>query len=217
LILVIHLNLCVYITMPMTSSRGSNSSIDSVAISLYPRLPTCDFGFHLQIMASARNLLPAIRKVAIGNYTLSGLVGVEVSGKTYGVVGTGNIGIELIKLLQGFSGRVLAYDIYQNEEAKKAGAEYVSLETLLQESDVVSLHTPLLPSTRHIMNRERLRMMKQDAMLINVSRGALIDSEALVEVLYTGHLSSVALDVYEFEEQASIDANVPKGGHIFCL
>ena len=162
------------------------------------------------IMAASRNLRPAIQKVSIGNYQLSGLVGLEVSGKTYGIVGTGKIGLELIKLLKGFEGRILAYDIYKCEEVKKHGAQYVDLDTLLKESDIVSLHTPLLPSTRHLINEEKLHLMKQNAILINVSRGGLIDTKALMESLQYGDedhashsggkLAAVALDVYDKEE-----------------
>jgi D-lactate dehydrogenase len=161
------------------------------------------------IMAASRNLRPAIQKVSIGNYQLSGLVGLEVSGKTYGIVGTGKIGLELIKLLKGFEGRILAYDIYECPEAKEHGAQYVDLDTLLKESDIVSLHTPLLPTTRHIINKEKLHLMKQNAVLVNVSRGGLIDTKALMESLQLGDdansgsggkLAGVALDVYELEE-----------------
>lgn len=157
------------------------------------------------IMAAARNLHLATQKVAIGNYEVSGLVGREVSFKTYGIVGTGKIGIELIKLLRGFDGRVLAFDPYESAEAKAAGAIYVDMETLLRESDVVSLHVPLLPSTRKIMNHENLRLMKKDAILINVSRGGLIDTAALMHYLQhdnesdegSGKLHGVGMDVYE--------------------
>lgn len=161
------------------------------------------------IMAGARNLRLASSKVAIGNYEVSGLVGWELSHKTFGIVGTGQIGTELVKLLRGFEGRVLAYDIAENEQAKAAGAQYVDLDTLLKESDVVSLHTPLLPSTRHIINKEKLQIMKQHAILVNVSRGGLIDTEALLASLEQGDdgvsssggkLSAVALDVYENED-----------------
>lgn len=163
----------------------------------------------LLIMAAARNLRNAEQRVAVGNYSPSGLVGYEVSGKTYGIVGTGKIGVELIKLMRGFEGRVLAYDVMESEEAKAAGAQYVDLQTLLKESDVVSLHVPLLPSTKHIINRESLRLMKDNAILVNVSRGGLIDTNALMEELEFGDdgekssggkLAAVAMDVYEGEE-----------------
>lgn len=160
------------------------------------------------IMAAARNIRHAVSKVSIGNYEISGLVGSEVSHKTYGIVGTGKIGVELIKLLQGFEGRVLAYDVVECEVAKSLGAQYVDLDTLLRESDIVSLHAPLLPSTRHMINADCLKLMKKRAILVNVSRGGLIDSEALMVALEkadadeegSGKLAAVALDVYEGED-----------------
>lgn len=161
------------------------------------------------IMASARNLKLAVQKVSIGDYTLDGLVGSEISGKTYGIIGTGKIGVELIKLLKGFDGRVLAYDVYESEVAKANGAQYTDVDTLLKESDVISLHTPLLESTRHMINSEKLSLMKQDAILVNVSRGGLIDTGDLIRYLELGDdnsqetggkLSGVAMDVYEDEE-----------------
>lgn len=151
------------------------------------------------MMSLARNLRLTQLKVQSGNYTVDGLVGVELSGKTFGVVGTGQIGLAFIKLLQGFGGRVLAYDVYQNPKALELGAQYVDLETLLRQSDVVSLHTPLLKETYHIIDKERLHMMKPHAMLINVSRGGLVDTAAVVEALREDHLGGVALDVYENE------------------
>lgn len=154
------------------------------------------------MMAVARNLRTASLKVAVGNYTVDGLVGMQMSGKTFGVIGTGNIGVEFIKLLKGFGGRILAHDLYPNEHAREAGATYVDLETLLKESDVVSLHTPLLPSTRHIMNMKSLKMMKHNSILVNVSRGGLIDTEALIDLLTSGDcgIVGVAMDVYDGEE-----------------
>ena len=157
------------------------------------------------ILAAARNLRSAALKVSIGNYEVSGLVGYEVSNKTYGIVGTGKIGLELIKLLKGFEGRIFAYDLYQSQEAIAAGVEYVELDYLLEQSDVVSLHIPLLPSTRHLINAEKLKLMKNNAILVNVSRGGLIDTHALMEALQHSvdsdkQLAAVALDVYELEE-----------------
>lgn len=154
------------------------------------------------MLATARNLRSAALKVSVGNYTLNGLVGMELTGKTFGVVGTGNIGVEFIKLLKGFDGRILAHDLYPNERAVQAGAEYVDLDTLLRASDVISLHTPLLPSTRHLMNKENLSKMKEGSILINVSRGGLIDTESLIDMLVKGTcgIRAVGMDVYEDEE-----------------
>jgi D-lactate dehydrogenase len=154
------------------------------------------------MLATARNLRSAVLKVAVGNYTLNGLVGMELTGKTFGIIGTGNIGIEFIKLLKGFDGTVLAYDVYPNQKAVDAGAQYVDMDTLLSQSDVVSLHVPLLPSTKNIMNKENLGKMKENSILINVSRGGLIDTHALIEMLTTGEcgIRAIGMDVYENED-----------------
>lgn len=153
------------------------------------------------MLATARNLRSASLKVAVGNYTLNGLVGMELTGKTFGVIGTGNIGVEFIKLLKGFDGRILAHDVYPSDKAVEAGAEYVDLGTLLKESDVISLHVPLLPSTQHLMNTENLSKMKEGSILINVSRGGLIDTESLIDMLVKGTcgIRAVGMDVYENE------------------
>ena len=154
------------------------------------------------LLATARNLRLATLKVAVGNYTLDGLVGSQLSGKTFGVIGTGAIGTAMIKLLTGFGGKILAYDLFPNEKAREAGAEYVEMDRLLAESDVVSLHTPLLPSTKHIICRDSLAKMKQNSILINVSRGGLIDTESLVQMLVDGTcgVRGVGMDVYEDED-----------------
>ena len=154
------------------------------------------------LLATARNLRSASLKVAVGNYTLDGLVGTQLTGKTFGVIGTGAIGTAFIKLLQGFNGKVLAYDLYPNDKAKAAGAEYVDMDRLLAESDVISLHTPLLPSTKHIICKDSLAKMKHNSILINVSRGGLIDTESLVQMLVDGTcgVRAVGMDVYEDEE-----------------
>ena len=179
------------------------------------------------LLATARNLRSATLKVAVGNYTLDGLVGTQLyvlitqarvffdnnaclflirvfyrSGKTFGVIGTGAIGTAFIRLLGGFHGKVLAYDLYPNDAAVEAGAEYVEMDRLLAESDVISLHTPLLPSTKHIICRDSLAKMKDNSILINVSRGGLIDTESLVDMIVDGScgVRAVGMDVYEDEE-----------------
>ena len=130
------------------------------------------------------------------------MVGTQLSGKTFGVIGTGAIGTAMVKLLSGFGGKILAYDLYPSEKAREAGAEYVDMDQLLAESDVITLHTPLLPSTKHIICRDSLAKMKHNSILINVSRGGLIDTESLVEMLVDGTcgVRGVGMDVYEDEE-----------------
>jgi D-lactate dehydrogenase len=154
------------------------------------------------MLATARNLRLSCLKVAVGNYTLDGLVGTQLSGKTFGVIGTGAIGTAMVKLLTGFGGKILAYDLFPSEKVREAGAEYVEMDRLLAESDVITLHTPLLPSTKHIICRDSLAKMKHNSILVNVSRGGLIDTESLVEMLVDGScgVRAVGMDVYEDEE-----------------
>lgn len=128
------------------------------------------------------------------NFTLNRLTGFDLHGKTAGVIGTGKIGRVFIDICKGFGMNVIAYDPYPQE-----GIDYVSLEELCKRADVISLHCPLTDSTHHIINRETLSQMKKGTYLINTSRGALIDSEALLEALKSGHLGGAGLDVYEEE------------------
>jgi D-lactate dehydrogenase len=126
--------------------------------------------------------------------------GWELAGKTVGVVGAGRIGSRVAKLVHAFGARVLAYDVYVNEELVKGyGVRYVDLDTLLSQSDVVTLHAPLTPATKHIINRGNIRKMKRGAILVNTSRGGLVETEALIEALEEGHLAGAALDVVEGE------------------
>ena len=124
----------------------------------------------------------------------------ELSGKTVGIVGFGRIGRRLSELLQGFGVNILVHDLFfRTEDAEQYGVELVALEDLLSRSDIVSLHAPATPQTRHMINRESLVKMKDGAILVNTSRGALVDEEALYEALTTGKLRAAALDVYESE------------------
>ncbi|KAL3158684.1 hypothetical protein ABBQ32_011426 [Trebouxia sp. C0010 RCD-2024] len=151
------------------------------------------------MMCLNRRLHHAHMRMQQWDYSLSGLVGFELHGKTVGVVGTGAIGLALCTVLKGFGCLVLAHDLKPNAQCQGMGVEYVYLEELLQRSDVVSLHCPLLPSTKHMISDERLAMMKPGAMLINCSRGGLIDTLALIEALESGHIGAAGLDVYERE------------------
>jgi D-lactate dehydrogenase len=142
----------------------------------------------------------ANNRVREGNFSLTGLVGFDMHGKTVGIVGTGKIGKCAIAIFAGFGCRVVAYDAYPDEEAaKRMGYEYVDLDMLFAEADVISLHAPLLPATRHMIDAVAVEKMKRGVMLINSSRGALIDTEALVEGLKSGKVGYAGLDVYEEE------------------
>jgi D-lactate dehydrogenase len=152
-------------------------------------------------MTLNRKIHRAYNRVREHNFSLNGLIGFDLAGKTVGVIGTGKIGRIAAQIFGGFDMRALAYDPYPSDDwAKQRRIDYVDLETLLKESDIVTLHLPLTETTNHLINAERLALMKPGAMLINTSRGKLIDTPALVESLLRGHLGGVALDVYEEEE-----------------
>jgi D-lactate dehydrogenase len=146
-----------------------------------------------------RKIHRAHTRVREGNFLLHGLMGFELHGKTVGIVGTGKIGSVLARILQGFGCFLLAYDVTENPECTKLGVRYVSLQELLSKADIVSLHLPLTPETHHLINAENISRMKPGAMLINTSRGALVDTRTLISALERGHLGSVGLDVYEEE------------------
>ncbi|AEM46983.1 NAD-binding D-isomer specific 2-hydroxyacid dehydrogenase [Acidithiobacillus ferrivorans SS3] len=146
-----------------------------------------------------RHLHKAYNRVRDGNFLLDGLLGFDMHGKTVGIVGTGKIGAALARILHGMGCHLLGYDTVPNPTCQELGVAYVSLETLLAKSQIVSLHIPLFPETRHLMNAERLALMSEGAMLINTSRGPLIDTAALIAALKSRHLGALGLDVYEEE------------------
>ena len=153
------------------------------------------------LLALNRKIPRANNRVHDLNFALNGLVGFDLHGKTAGILGTGKIGRITAQILRGFGMRVLAYDPFPAVEwAQQHGVEYTDPRTIAGECEVISLHTPLTPETHHIICRESLELIKPGAILINVSRGALIDTKALIEALKSGRLGGVALDVYEEEE-----------------
>ncbi|KAI1496207.1 putative D-hydroxyacid dehydrogenase [Biscogniauxia marginata] len=145
-----------------------------------------------------RNTHRAYNRVREGNFSLNGLLGRTLNGKTVGVVGTGRIGISFARIMSGFGCRLLAYDPFESDDFKKYG-EYTDLETLLRESDIVSLHCPLMDETQHIINEATVAQMREGAMLVNTSRGGLINTRAVIAALKRHHLGGLALDVYEGE------------------
>lgn len=146
-----------------------------------------------------RKIHRAFNRVREGNFALDGLLGFDMRGKTVGLVGTGRIGVTTAGILRGFGCRVLGCDPFESPDAVRAGVEYVPLEQLLAEADIVSLHCPLTPETHYLINRASIRRMKEGVMLVNTSRGGLIDTAALIEAMKQGKVGSVALDVYEEE------------------
>jgi D-lactate dehydrogenase len=134
------------------------------------------------------------------NFSLNGLIGFDMYGKTAGIVGTGNIGRIACEILRGFGMRVLAYDVYpQTEWAERAGVEYVELTRLYRESDIISLHCPLTPENLYMINKGSISLMKPNVMIVNTGRGKLINTADLLEALKERRIGSAALDVYEEE------------------
>lgn len=140
-------------------------------------------------------------RVLEGNFALDGLLGFDMHGKTVGVVGTGKIGQILCKILSGFGCRILAYDTAPNSALVAAGVQYVDLATLYGLSDIISLHCPLTPRTRHMIDGPALDAMKKGVMIINTSRGPLIDTGAVIGALKSGKIGFLGLDVYEEEQE----------------
>lgn len=147
-----------------------------------------------------RHIHRAYNRVREGNFMLDGLLGFNLHGKTVGLIGTGRIGVATARIFKGFGCKILGYDPYPAADFAPLG-EYVPLEQLLAESDVVSLHCPLTESSRHLINADSLTRMKPGAMLVNTSRGGLIDTKAVIGALKSRHLSALAIDVYEQESQ----------------
>ncbi len=146
-----------------------------------------------------RKIHRAYTRTRESNFSIEGLIGFDMAGKTVGVVGTGQIGQTVLRIMNGFGCELVAHDPYPNPAVEALGAEYVDVDTLVARSDIVSLHCPLTPQTFHIMNHRRLALIRPGAMLINTSRGALIDASAAIEALKDGRLGYLGLDVYEEE------------------
>lgn len=151
------------------------------------------------ILALNRKIHRAYNRVREGNFALQGLLGIDLHRRPVGLVGTGRIGACLARILLGFGCEVLAFDPYPNRQLAAAGVRYLGLDALLPAVDILSLHCPLTPATRHLINGPALARMRRGAMLVNTSRGAVIDTRAVIKALKGGHLGSLALDVYEEE------------------
>lgn len=156
------------------------------------------------LLSGTRNILNTQQEIKSGTFSYNGHMGVALKGKMIGVVGTGRIGLEVIKRANAFEMMVVAYDVFKNEKAREElGFEYVELEELLERADVVTLHAPLLESTKHMINESSIKKMKMQSVLINTARGELIDTEALIRNIEKFRL--VGLDVLEGEKEFSKD------------
>jgi len=157
------------------------------------------------MLALNRRVHRAYNRVREGNFALDGLVGFELRSRTIGVIGTGRIGAALVEIMTGFGSRILAYDVEPSAAVRGSGAEYVPLDDLLAAADIISLHCPLLPPTHHLINSAAVARMKPGVMLINTSRGGLVDTRAVIGGLKTGRIGALGLDVYEEEEALFFD------------
>ena len=151
------------------------------------------------ILTLNRKLHRAYTRVRDGNFSLGGLLGFDLCGRTVGVIGTGQIGRVVAKIMAGFGCRLLGYDKFPNAECRAAGLKYVKLSRLFAESDIISLHCPLTPETHHLINADSIAKMKDGVMIINTSRGAVIDTRAVIAGLKSGKIGHLGLDVYEEE------------------
>lgn len=154
------------------------------------------------LLSINRKLYKSYQRTRKYNFSLDGLLGFDIHGKTVGVIGTGRIGKAFINIMKGFGTKIIAYDTYKDEKFKEeAGFEYVDLDTLYKESDIISLHCPLLKDTEKMINKESIAKMKKGVIIINCSRGKLIHTNDLVQKLSEGKIGGVGLDVYEDEEE----------------
>ncbi len=151
------------------------------------------------VMMLNRKLYKAYNRVREDNFALNGLLGFDLHNKTVGIVGTGKIGECFARIMNGFGCKLLAYDIRENQALTEIGTQYVDLSDLLGNADVISLHCPLLPDTHHMINANSIAQLKPGAMLINTSRGGLIDTKAAINGLKSGQIGYLGIDVYEDE------------------
>lgn len=163
----------------------------------YASETVADYSIMLMLMC-CRNIYPILERSKVQDYTLKGKMGKDICDCTVGIIGTGQIGKTVIKHLHGFGCKLLAYDIFPNDEVASY-AQYVSLDELLEKSDIISLHTPATTQNYHMLNAEAFAKMKDGVIIINTARGTLIDTDALIEYIESGKIGHAALDVLENE------------------
>ena len=180
---------------------AASAGIKVVRVPAYSPYAVAEHGVAL-LMSLTRHIPQAYLRTKTANFNIEGLTGRDLYGLTAGILGTGKIGRIMADILMGFGMKIIAYDPFPNEQwAKEKNIEYVGLDEIFQRSDVLSLHCPLTEETKHVVNHDRMKMMKHDAVIINTGRGALIDSKALVHALKHGHIGGIGMDVYEEESK----------------
>src|SRR5215472_4591402 len=183
-----HIDLAAAKALGMKVVRVTNYSPNSVA----------EFAVGL-LLALNRKIPRAYNRTRDGNFELDGLMGFDLVGRTVAVIGTGKIGTIFARIMAGFGCKLIGFDVNHSLEFEKIGGRYAAAEDVQAEADVISLHCPLTPQTHHIVNARTLARVKKGALLINTSRGGLVDTEAAIEALKSGQLGGIAIDVYEQE------------------
>jgi D-lactate dehydrogenase len=158
-----------------------------------------------------RGIHRAHNRIREGDFSLRNLMGFDLHGKTVGVIGTGKIGQAFVDIMLGFGCNVIGYDVVHNEHCTKSGVTYASLDNLLSQADVISLHCPLTPETYHLIDQQALEKMRDGVTIINTSRGKLVDTKAIINALKTGKVGLLGLDVYEEEEALFFEDFSAKG------
>ncbi len=180
-------------------AAAATCGIAVVRVPAYSPYAVGEFAVGLMLTLN-RQIHRAVSRVRESNFALDGLLGFDFHGRTIGIVGTGQIGLVVARIMHGFGCKLLASDLQPNPECEALGAHYCSLDELFSKSDIISLHCPLVPETHHLINDRVVRLFKPGAMLINTSRGAVIDTRAVIAGLKTGQIGSLGIDVYEEEE-----------------
>ncbi|MBB5938423.1 2-hydroxyacid dehydrogenase [Streptomyces zagrosensis] len=185
-----------YNNIDLEAARALGMGVSRV--SCYSPYAVAEFAWTLALGVN-RKTVRAVSRTREFDFRLTGLMGRDFHGRTVGVLGTGQIGTAFARIAHGFGMRLLGWDVIENPECRALGMEYVDKDRLFAEADLISLHVPLLPETHHLVDAAALARMKDDAILVNTSRGGLIDAGALVETLRANRLAGVGLDVYEEE------------------
>ncbi|NJR66646.1 MAG: 2-hydroxyacid dehydrogenase [Leptolyngbyaceae cyanobacterium CRU_2_3] len=178
--------------------KAAELGISIVRVPAYSPYAVAEFAVGL-LLTLNRKIHKAYNRVREGNFTLDGLAGFDLHGRTVGVIGTGKIGLIFAEIMRGFGCRILGYDMYPQTKFEDLGGQYVQLPELFKTADVISLHCPLTPETRHLISEEAIAQIKPGVILINTSRGALVDTEAVIEGLKSRQIGALGMDVYEQE------------------
>ncbi|OUL17405.1 hydroxyacid dehydrogenase [Nostoc sp. T09] len=181
-------------------NRAAELGITVVRVPAYSPYGVAEHAVGL-ILSLNRKIHRAYNRVREGNFSLDRLLGFNLNGRTVGIIGTGKIGLILGQIMKGFGCHLLAYDVYKNPELEAMGGKYVELSELFANSDIISLHCPLTAETHHLIDNRAIAQMKPGVMIINTSRGALINTQAVIEGLKSGKIGYLGVDVYEQESE----------------